>query len=69
MVSGSVYIVFLDKCQRVTFFEVIYCPHKAGACNACLCGVVFNGEVVFYCYNPLHYPPYQSMHGQYKDIC
>lgn len=31
MVSASVYRVFLDKCQPVTFFEVIYSPQKADA--------------------------------------
>lgn len=31
LVSGSVYIVFLDKCQPMTFFEVIYSLHKTKA--------------------------------------
>lgn len=34
MVSDSVYRVFLDKCQPVTFFEVIYSPQKADAVTA-----------------------------------
>lgn len=34
MVSASVYIVFLDKCQPMTFFKVIYSPQKADAVPA-----------------------------------
>lgn len=60
MVSESVCIVFLDKCQPMTFFEVIYSQQKADA--AAFCAIVFAGEVVFYCYYPLHLPPYKNMH-------
>lgn len=49
MVSDSVYIVFLDKCQPVTFFKVIYSPRKADAVAACalLCSLASS----FYCHN------------------
>lgn len=40
MVSGSVYIVFLDKCQPMTFFELIYSPQKADAAFVRLCSLV-----------------------------
>lgn len=52
MVSDSVYIVFLDKCQPVTFFKVIYSPQKADAVAACalLCLLASS----FYCCNLSH---------------
>lgn len=42
MMSGSVCIVFLDKCQPMTFFEVIYSPQNANAAPAFvrLCSLV-----------------------------
>lgn len=51
MVSGSVYIVFLDKCQPMTFLKVIYSPQKADAVPAFvrLCSLVRSfTAIIFY---------------------
>lgn len=67
MVSDSVYIVFLDKCQPVTFFKVIYSPQTADAVAAfvLLCWLVTSSVAIIF----LHFPPYWNDAHLFSLFC